>query len=85
MSSDYHNTLKKRFIGNREFYREVAIIVIPMIIQNTVTNIVSMLDNLMVGAIGTVPMAAVSIINYMLFVFNLWTASAIVSASNSSR
>ncbi|MBR3651651.1 MAG: MATE family efflux transporter [Victivallales bacterium] len=71
MSSDYHNTLKKRFIGNREFYREVAIIVIPMIIQNTVTNIVSMLDNLMVGAIGTVPMAAVSIINYMLFVFNL--------------
>ncbi len=71
MASDYHNTLKKRFIGNREFYREVAIIVIPMIIQNTVTNIVSMLDNLMVGAIGTVPMAAVSIINYMLFVFNL--------------
>ena len=71
MSSDYHNTLKKRFIGNREFYREVAIIVIPMIIQNTVTNIVSMLDNLMVGAVGTVPMAAVSIINDMLFVFNL--------------
>lgn len=71
MASNYHNTLKKRFIGNREFYRDVAIIVIPMIIQNTVTNIVSMLDNLMVGAVGTVPMAAVSIINYMLFVFNL--------------
>ena len=71
MIVNYLNTLKNRFIGNHEFYREVALIVIPMIIQNTVTNIVSMLDNLMVGAIGTIPMASVSLINYMLFVFNL--------------
>ena len=46
-------------------------VVVPIIIQNTITNVVSLLDNVMVGQVGTLPMSAVAIINQLLFVFNL--------------
>ncbi len=61
----------KRYIGDRAFYRRVLAVAVPIIIQNGITNFVSMLDNIMVGQIGTVPMSGVSIVNGLLFVFNL--------------
>ena len=60
-----------RYIGDRAFYRRVLGIAVPIILQNGITNFVSMLDNIMVGQIGTVPMSGVSIVNGLLFVFNL--------------
>ena len=61
----------RRFIGTRSFYRQVLLLLIPVIIQNSMTNLVNLLDNLMVGAIGTVPMSAVAIVNQLLFVLTL--------------
>ncbi|MBR5125121.1 MAG: MATE family efflux transporter [Oscillospiraceae bacterium] len=61
----------KRYIGDRAFYRNIFIIAIPIIIQNGITNFVSLLDNIMVGQVGTIPMSGVSIVNGLLFVFNL--------------
>lgn len=61
----------KRYIGDRVFYRKVFTIAIPIIIQNGITNFVSLLDNIMVGQVGTIPMSGVSIVNGLLFVFNL--------------
>ena len=43
----------RRYIGNRTFYRQVAVIAIPIIIQNGITNFVSLLDNIMIGQVGT--------------------------------
>ena len=63
--------MKNRFIGDRAFYRHVFGIAIPIIIQNGITNFVSLLDNIMVGQVGTIPMSGVSIVNGLLFVFNL--------------
>ena len=63
--------VRRRFIGDRAFYAEMIAIVIPIIIQNTVTNVVSLLDNVMVGRIGTLEMSAVAIVNQLLFVFNV--------------
>ena len=60
-----------RYIGDRAFYRSVFTIAIPIIIQNGITNFVSLLDNIMVGQVGTIPMSGVSIVNGLLFVFNL--------------
>ena len=60
-----------RYVGDRAFYRQVFAIAIPIIIQNGITNFVSMLDNIMVGQVGTIPMSGVSIVNGLLFVFNL--------------
>ncbi|MDO5401307.1 MAG: MATE family efflux transporter [Eubacteriales bacterium] len=60
-----------RYIGDRAFYRRVLGVAVPIIIQNGITNFVSLLDNVMVGQVGTVPMSGVSIVNGLLFVFNL--------------
>ena len=61
----------KRYIGDRAFYRHVLGVAVPIIIQNGITNFVSLLDNIMVGQVGTVPMSGVSIVNGLIFVFNL--------------
>ena len=61
----------KRYIGDRAFYRRCLGVAVPIIIQNGITNFVSLLDNIMVGQVGTVPMSGVSIVNGILFVFNL--------------
>ncbi len=63
--------MRNRYIGGKAFYRRVLGVAVPIIIQNGITNFVSMLDNIMVGQVGTVPMAGVSIVNNLLFVFNL--------------
>lgn len=49
-------------------------------IQNGITNFVGMLDNIMVGRVGTVEMTGVSIANTLLFVFNLAIFGAISGA-----
>lgn len=58
-------------IGDRHFYRRVLRIALPIFFQNIITNFVSLLDNLMVGQLGTLPMSGVAIVNQLLFVFNL--------------
>lgn len=57
--------------GDRSFFRRVMLIAIPIIIQNGITNFVSLLDNIMVGQVGTLQMSGVSIANQLLMVFNL--------------
>ncbi|MBP3672840.1 MAG: MATE family efflux transporter [Oscillospiraceae bacterium] len=61
----------KRFIGDKAFYRRVLMVAVPIIIQNGITNFVSLLDNIMVGQVGTAQMSGVSIVNNLLFVFNM--------------
>ena len=63
--------MRKRYIGDKAFYRHVLGIAVPIMIQNGITNFVSLLDNIMVGQIGTVSMSGVSIVNGLIFVFNL--------------
>ena len=63
--------MKNRYIGDRAFYRRVFGVAVPIIVQTGITNFVSMLDNIMVGQIGTMPMSGVSIVNGLIFVFNL--------------
>ena len=61
----------KRYIGDRALYRRFFAIAVPLIIQSGITNFVSLLDNIMVGQVGTLPMSGVSIVNNLMFVFNL--------------
>ena len=58
-------------IGDRAFYRRLLSVMLPILVQNVITNFVSLLDNLMVGQVGTEPMSGVAIVNQLLFVFNL--------------
>ena len=61
----------KRLIGDKAFYRRALMVAIPIIIQNGITNFVSLLDNVMVGQVGTIPMSGVAIVNNLIFVFNM--------------
>ena len=61
----------KKYIGDRAFYKKVIALIIPIIIQQGITNIVNLLDNVMVGSLGTEPMSGVAIVNNILFIFNL--------------
>lgn len=64
-------TFKKKFVGDRKFYAMVLAIAVPIMVQNGITNFVSMLDNIMVGQIGTEQMSGVAIVNQLIFVYNL--------------
>lgn len=61
----------KKFIGDRVFYSRLFAVMIPILIQNIITNFVSLLDNVMVGLVGTEQMSGVAIVNQLIFVFVL--------------
>ena len=63
--------MMRKYIGDRAFYRRILAVVLPIMIQSAITSFVSLLDNVMVGQVGTLPMSGVSIVNQLLFVFNL--------------
>ncbi|MBR5313624.1 MAG: MATE family efflux transporter [Clostridia bacterium] len=74
-------TFREKFIGDKAFYRTLLVLVLPLIIQQGITNFVSLLDNLMVGGLGTHPMSGVSIVNQLIFVFNLTIFGGLSGAS----
>ena len=49
----------KKYIGNKAFYMMVMAIAVPIMIQNGLTNFVNLLDNIMVGRLGTEEMSGV--------------------------
>ncbi|MDE7231930.1 MAG: MATE family efflux transporter [Lachnospiraceae bacterium] len=58
----------------------VLTISVPIMIQNGITNFVSLLDNIMIGQIGTEQMSGVAIVNQLLFVYNLCLFGAVSGA-----
>lgn len=64
-------SFRKKFFGTKEFYLSVLAIALPIAIQNCFTNFVNLLDNVMVGQMGTLEMSGVSISNQLIFVCNL--------------
>ena len=61
----------KKLIGSKEFYKKVLTIAFPIMVQNGISNFVNLLDNIMIGRIGTEQMSGVSIVNQLMFVFIL--------------
>ncbi len=61
----------KKFVGDKAFYKMVLFIAVPIMVQNGITNFVSLLDNIMIGQIGTEQMSGAAIVNQLLFVYNL--------------
>lgn len=67
----------KKLIGDKNFYKKVFAVAIPIMLQNGISNFVSLLDNIMVGRLGTEEMSGVSIVNQLIFVFFLCLFGAI--------
>ncbi len=70
----------KNFIGDKAFYKMTMRVALPIMIQNFITNFVTMLDNLMVGNLGTEQMSGVSIVNQLVFIFGLAVFGALSGA-----
>ncbi|MGI5970107.1 MAG: MATE family efflux transporter [Oscillospiraceae bacterium] len=62
---------RSTFIGDRAFYIKVLTLIVPIILQNLITNFVNLLDNVMIGQVGTAQMSGVAIANQLIFVANL--------------
>ncbi len=61
----------KRLIGTRGFYRSVLRLLLPIIVQQFISSFVSLLDNVMVGSLGTEAISSASIANTVLNVHML--------------
>ena len=59
------------FTKDNSIYKKALVLAVPMMIQNGITNAVGLVDNLMVGSLGTESMTAVSIVGQLIFVFFL--------------
>ncbi len=73
-------SIRKKLFGDKAFYAMVLGVAVPIIIQNGITNFVSLLDNIMVGRVGTEQMSGIAIVNQLLLVFNLAIFGAISGA-----
>ena len=63
--------LKKKYIGDKAFYKTVLGIAVPIMIQNAISNFVGLLDNLMIGRVGTNALSGVAIANQLIFIYYL--------------
>lgn len=75
----------KRFIGDKNFYKQVARIIIPIMIQQLTLSLAGYIDSLMINSYGGVsdPSAynGVSAANKLMFVLNFtWIAAASVAS-----
>lgn len=71
---------KQKFIGDRAFYKMVLAVAVPIMIQNGITNFVGLLDNIMVGQVGTEQMSGVAIVNQLMMVYYLCVFGGLAGA-----
>ena len=62
---------RERYIGDKKFYYYVLRIAVPIMVQNAFSTLVGLLDNLMIGRIGTNALSGVAIANQLIFIFYL--------------
>ena len=69
-----------KLIGDRAFYRTLIAVALPIMLQNGITEFVSLLDNIMIGHTGTEQYNAVVIVNYLVFVYTVCVFGALAGA-----
>ncbi|GHV62503.1 MATE family efflux transporter [Spirochaetia bacterium] len=73
------------FLDNKDFYKKLFTIAIPIMLQNLVNAFVNMVDTVMIGRLGTVEIAAVGLGNnifffYMIILFGICSGGSIFTA-----
>ncbi len=63
--------MRSKLTWDRAFFSRLLSVAGPILVQNVITNFVNLLDNIMVGQVGTESMSGVAIVNQLLFIFNL--------------
>ncbi|SFG83826.1 MATE family efflux transporter [Oribacterium sp. WCC10] len=63
----------KRIFGSVSFYKAALSIALPIMLQQLIQSLVSLVDNFMVSGLGDVSMSGVNIAGQILFVFLIFT------------
>ena len=71
----------KSFIGTKKFYAATLSTLIPLVIQQGISSFVNLLDNLMVGRLGSEQISAVAIVNQVVFIFLLTIFGCVAGVS----
>ena len=66
--------------NSSRYLKKTLLIAVPVMIQNLITNFVALIDNIMIGQVGTEQMSGVAIVNQLFFVFNLTVFGALSGA-----
>ena len=58
-----------RYFGNWAFYRRALSIALPVMAQQLIQNLVSLIDNFMVSGLGDIKMSGVNVAGMIFFMF----------------
>ncbi len=61
----------KNFFSDKVFFKNLFLIIIPIIFQELLNSSVNLVDNFMIGQLGEVAITSVGLANQIFFVFNL--------------
>ena len=73
--------MSKLFINDKNFYKKVAGIAIPIALQGLITNGVNMMDTIMIGMVGETELSAVSLANQFITIFHIFCMGIGMGAS----
>jgi len=60
----------KKLIGNKQFYMTTLAIALPIMTQQFVTSFVNLIDNIMIGSVGSLALTSVTVANRIYLIFN---------------
>lgn len=73
--------MQKLYVKDKQFYKTVAGITIPIALQGLITTGVNMMDNIMVGKVGETQLSAVSLANQFISIFHIFCMGIGMGAS----
>ncbi len=73
--------MKKLYVKDKSFYKNVAAISVPIALQSLITTGVNMMDTIMIGAVGQTQLSAVSLANQFINVFHIFCMGIGMGAS----
>ncbi|RDY23743.1 MATE family efflux transporter [Romboutsia maritimum] len=68
------------FKKDKEFYKHLFLITLPIALQNLITSSLNMLDTMMIGKVGEIELASVGIANQYYFLFSLLANGVAISS-----
>ncbi|MCX7023757.1 MAG: MATE family efflux transporter [Spirochaetes bacterium] len=66
---DFSGSGRTTLFGPPSFYREALALAVPVVLQQLIMNLVSLVDNFMVAGLGDAKMAAINVANQINFVY----------------
>ncbi|MDR1388952.1 MAG: MATE family efflux transporter [Treponema sp.] len=63
--------MKIRLFDDKDFFRALFTLAVPIMLQNLINSFVNMVDTVMIGMLGTVEIAAVGLGNQVFFLFTM--------------